>query len=85
MPVSGLVLTLDADPNHARAALAALRADDCIDVGVPVGPRLPVVTDTPDAHADRRLQDRIRSICGVEYIDVVFVHFDAPAAEGSLS
>ncbi|MHC5113016.1 MAG: hypothetical protein ACYTGP_01150 [Planctomycetota bacterium] len=85
MPVSGLVLTLAENEPAAAAAMAELMADDRVDVGAPIGRRLPVVADTPDAHADKRLHAELRDLDGVESIDVVFVHFDAHTMEESNS
>jgi nitrate reductase NapAB chaperone NapD len=78
MTISGLLITLDADPRAAETAVRALRADPRIDVGRRNGPYLPVVTDTPDRHESRRLLDDLHELAGVVNVNLVFTDLDEP-------
>lgn len=84
MPISGLVLTLSADPALAAAATAALDARPEITPGAARERWLPVALDANDDTESRALHDWLQALPGVEFVDVVYVNFEtdsvAPAA-----
>jgi len=76
MPISSLAITLSRDSALAEAARRALDTEACIEIGDRVGHRLPVVVDTVDRNEDRRVWEWLNGLDGVEFVDVVFIHFD---------
>lgn len=82
MPVSGLVLTLEADDERREGALAALRRCASIEVGERHGQRLPIVVDTESSDEDKAVWEWLRSLPGVAFVDVVCVDSSEDAAEG---
>jgi hypothetical protein len=84
MPTSGLVLTAER-PEHILPILAALAGEQSIAAGEPVGLRLPVVLDTPDKAADKRVWSWLSSLPGVVSIDVAFISWDTPMSTFGLS
>jgi hypothetical protein len=80
MSISGLRITLADDPGASESAVRALRADHRIELGERRGPCLPVVSETPDHLADRRLWRELNEHDGIVNVDVVFIHFDDEVA-----
>ena len=76
MPVSGLVVTLDADPNRARGAVTQILNHSAFDVGERCGHRLPVVLETPDRQDDKQCWQWLNDLSGVVHVDAAFIHFD---------
>jgi len=74
LAISGLVVTMD-DAGVA-SVLAALRADPRITLGPPAGVRQPVVIETAGPAEDDAVWAWLRSIPGVRFVDVAYVHFD---------
>ncbi len=76
MTVTGLVLTLSAEAFSRGRALDALRAERRVKCGEPHGLRLPVVAETGSLSEGEDLFERLRSTEGVDFVDVVSVHFE---------
>jgi nitrate reductase NapAB chaperone NapD len=76
MPISGLVVTLDREPEARDRALAALTIDPRVTCGEPQGLRLPIVTETDDLESAEDLVEALGRIPGISFVDVVSVHFD---------
>ncbi|MHC4303426.1 MAG: chaperone NapD [Planctomycetota bacterium] len=76
MPISGLLITLDDDPNASETAISTLKADPRIDVGEQRGPYLPVVADTAGKQENQRLWDELHELPGVMNVNLVFAHVD---------
>ncbi|MFL5355261.1 hypothetical protein [Archangium sp.] len=76
MPISSLVLTLDASPDRRALALAEVARDSRITLGSPVnGCWLPVVTETRSLSEGEALAESLREVPGVSFVDVVMVDF----------
>jgi hypothetical protein len=76
MPISSLVLTLDASPESRALALAAVAKDSRITVGTPLEEVwLPVVTETATLSEGEALFESLRELPGVSFVDVVMVDF----------
>ena len=76
MPISSLVLTLDASPDRRALALAEVARDARITVGAPVNECwLPVVTETGSLSEGEALAESLREVPGVSFVDVVMVDF----------
>ncbi len=81
MAVSALIVTLSEDPELAQTTLRALGRDARFTVGeTRVDRRVAVVLDTPDPAADEAAHAWLRALRGVEFVDVVLVYLDDPAA-----
>lgn len=76
MITSGLVLTLNADPNLAGQVQSALQARPEFTLGTVAQRWLPVVCEVPDVSASRDLHDWLHALPGVEFVDVVQVNFE---------
>ena len=77
---SGLVLTLEDSP-ACEAALAALNANPVFTAGERIGDRLPVALEAADAGASEQWTEWLRTLPGVEGVEVVFVHWDEAEPE----
>jgi hypothetical protein len=76
MPISSLVLTLDASPELRARALAEVARDPRVTVGPPLEERwLPVVTETRSLPEGEALAESLRELPGVSFVDVVMVDF----------
>ena len=76
MPISSLVLSLDASPQLRALALSEVARDPRITVGTPVEERwLPVVTETTSLPEGEALAESLRELAGVSFVDVVMVDF----------
>jgi hypothetical protein len=76
MPISSLVLTLDASPALRAQVLAEVARDPRIMVGTPLEERwLPVVTDTASLSEGEALAEALMELPGVSFLDVVRVDF----------
>lgn len=76
MQVSGLLLTLAHDEALAARALAAI---ECRPDLLPGGLHehwLPVAMEAADDAASRATHDWLQALPGVEFVDVVSVHFE---------
>lgn len=84
MPISGLVITLDANAALSITTLSALRADPRITCGVSKHRRVPIVTETRTLRESVELATAIQGLPGVTTVDVVSVDFsDAELAYGT--
>lgn len=85
MPTSGLVLTADR-PEELGTILEALATEPAVEAGPPVGSRLPLVVDTPDKGADKRVWEWLHRLPGVAAVDVAFIYLgeSTPAASQPL-
>ena len=81
MPVSGLLLTLNADQQLAAHTMAALSARAEFMVGEQTGRWLPVAVEAADETQSQQLHDWLTTLPGVEFVDVVSVHFTEETAE----
>jgi hypothetical protein len=76
MPISSLVLTLDASPELRARALSEVARDPRVSLGTPVEGRwLPVVTETASLSEGEVLAESLRELPGVSFVDVVMVDF----------
>lgn len=81
MPISALVLTLDARPERAAEALGWLRArvDQLhgfeLVIGVPRGDRVPAVVVTDELWQGEPAVDELLAAPGISFVDVVSVDF----------
>ncbi|MCU0681549.1 MAG: hypothetical protein MUF34_04695 [Polyangiaceae bacterium] len=75
MPITSLVLTLDARELVRHHALARLVADARVELGTANGPHLPAVLDTASAREGAELLEELLATPGVLHIDVVGVDF----------
>jgi nitrate reductase NapAB chaperone NapD len=76
MPVSGLVVTLTDDQERRDSALAAIRREPRIEIGMMEARQLAIVVDTPSGDDDRQLWQWLNSLPGVEFVDVALVGFE---------
>jgi hypothetical protein len=76
MIISGLVITLSADMALAAQVIETLRARHEFLPGQPNDRWLPVAMEAPDDAVGRHLHDWLQGLHGVEYVDVVSVHFE---------
>lgn len=77
MPVSGLVLTLSADPELSAQAISQLKARPELAPGELQDRWLPVAMETHDDAESRQLHDWLHALSGVEFVDVVYVNFES--------
>jgi hypothetical protein len=73
VPISSLVVHLNAEHSSAPTLLAALESDPRITLGERVGNRLPVVVDAADIDEAEALFTALRDDAAVAHVDVVFV------------
>lgn len=85
MPISGLLLTLSADPTLAAGVAPALAGRDDVTVGTARERWLPLALEAPDDGGCRLAHDWLRALPGVEFVDVVSVHFDDAALPAETS
>jgi hypothetical protein len=76
MPISGLLITLNADESLAAEALAAVSGREEFTPGLRHGRWLPVVMEARDDAQSRELHDGLQALAGVDFVDVVYVDFD---------
>jgi len=76
MPISGIILTLTADPDRRAVAMASLERHAMIEVGEERGLRRAVVVDSPDEETDRSVWQWLHEIDGVTFVELVSVYFD---------
>lgn len=75
MPISALVVTLDAGERARRGVLYVLSRDPRVSVGEPVGERLPVVTETVTLEESEDVAEQLLQVPGIRFVDVVSVDF----------
>jgi hypothetical protein len=80
MHTSGHVFTLCANPEIASQAKDRLVSDSPFQLGECVGTRLPAVLEAPNSIAAQHWHDWAADLPGVEYVEVVFVHWDHATA-----
>jgi hypothetical protein len=79
MPISSLVLTLDASPELRARARVEVARDPRVTVGPPLKELwLPVVTETRSLPEGEALAESLRELPGVSFVDVVMVDFSEP-------
>ena len=78
MITSGLVITLSSDAELAAHALTQLSARPEFMPGGRTDRWLPVAMEARDDSASRDLHDWLQALPGVDYVDVVSVHFEEP-------
>lgn len=81
MPISGLVVSLVSDRQLREEAIATIKAEPCIEVGVIQSQRMAIVLDTPSTDDDKRLWCWLSSLPGVVFVDVAMVAFEDPESE----
>ena len=85
MPISGLILTLNADAALAAQAVATLSTRPEFLPGARNARWLPVAMEARDDAASRDLHDWLNALPGVDFVDVVYVNFDEDEATASLT
>ena len=81
--MSGLVVTLCDDAERCERAVANISAHPAISAGAVEGRWLPIALEARDQRESRDIHDWLMALDGVEYVDVVSVHFDSPEAEAT--
>lgn len=76
MPVSGLVVTLDAPVANHSEATEALKAIPEIEIGVTAGSKLAIVVDSATKRRDQEVWNTVRELPGVIDLAVALVAFD---------
>ena len=76
MPISGLVITLSADPGQAARALSLLAAHPAVLPGERTGRWLPVAVESGNDAESRALHEWVQTLPGVEFVDVVYVNYE---------
>jgi hypothetical protein len=80
MPISSLVLTLEASPELRAHALSALAREPRLTLGTPLEERwLPVVAETDSLFEGEELCESLRELPGVSFLDVVMIDFSEEA------
>jgi len=82
MTISSLVITLVDNTLLRSQVLRSLARDARLSLGEPVGAKVPVVAETMSLEAGRRLFQDLRDEAGVEYVDVVSIHFEDESDQG---
>jgi hypothetical protein len=85
MPISGLILTLNADAELAAQAVATVSTRPEFTPGERKARWLPVAMEARDDAASRDLHDWLNALPGVDFVDVVYVNFDEDEATASLT
>lgn len=85
MPISGLILTLNADAELAAQAVATLSVRPEFMPGERNARWLPVAMEARDDAESRDLHDWLNALPGVDFVDVVYVNFDEDEATASLT
>lgn len=75
MPISGLVITLDAETCKRLQALERLASDPRLTLGTPVGSCLPVVAETRTLAEGEALVEDLGRREDIVFVDVVSVDF----------
>ncbi len=76
MPVNGLLLTLENDPDTISDVKHSIEKRPEVDAGLLSERWLPVAVDTPDARSARETHTWLESLPGVLQVDVVYVALD---------
>ncbi|MBM3840496.1 MAG: hypothetical protein FJ398_21540 [Verrucomicrobia bacterium] len=76
MITSGLVITLSSDPALADQAVAEMRTRPELTAGERHVRWLPLAMEARDDAHSRELHDWLRTLPGVEFVDVVSVNFN---------
>ena len=76
MPISAIVITLRHTAHDRDAVLAELAREPGVELGEPIGQRVPAVTETPTLREGRRLVERLLELAGVAHVDVLSVNFE---------
>lgn len=76
MPVSGLVVSLTDEPHLREAAIASIRQETRIEVGIIRSGRMAIVLDTVSTDEDKQLWHWLSSLPGVVFVDVAMVGFE---------
>jgi hypothetical protein len=79
MPISGLILTLNADAELAEQSVATVSARAEFMPGERNARWLPVAMEARDDAESRDLHDWLNALPGVDFVDVVYVNFDEDA------
>jgi nitrate reductase NapAB chaperone NapD len=74
MPISGLLITTEAPADDLL--LNTLRQIPGVELGEPIGCKLPLVTEAPSLHAARQRTEQLSQLPGVTQVDVVCVDFE---------
>lgn len=78
MPISGLMVTLSADPELAAQARVRIGERGDLEAGELQDRWLPLVADTSDDREARELHRWLETLHGVDQVDVVMVGFEEP-------
>ena len=81
--VGGVLVRLSSEPDERRAALATLVAHPSITVGDSVGRWLTLAVEARNASEGRDLHAWLGTVRGVEWVEVVSVHFEGSRDGGA--
>jgi hypothetical protein len=76
MPISGLIITLNADAELAAQAVASVSTRPEFMPGERNTRWLPVAMEARDDAESRDLHDWLNALPGVDFVDVAYVNFD---------
>ena len=84
MPVKGLLITLDEDPDRAAAAQLLMSERTEIELGELNKKWLPLVMDTPTEASSKEVYRWIEALDGVYFVDTVFSGVDGPVESAKI-
>lgn len=80
MPISGLIITLQAEPATHGSVVARLRTRHELTLGELTDRWLPAALETNDDAESREIHDWLMALPGVAFVDVVSVNFEGTTA-----
>lgn len=78
--IGGLLVRLSEEPELRARAVAALRGHAGLLLGEESGPWLPLALEAEGPRASRDLHEWILAVPGVQFVEVVAVHFESDFA-----
>ncbi|MFT5303488.1 MAG: nitrate reductase NapAB chaperone NapD [Mariniblastus sp.] len=82
--ISSLIARLNVDARPLAATISEIESQPGIEIGELVDNRLlPVTLESPGSHEMENTTRLIQSLTGVDFVDVVYVHFDEPVIPGA--
>ncbi len=83
--VGGVLVRLADDPAHRQAALTTLAEHPAITLGEAIGDWWTLAVEAENASEGRDLHSWIATVPGVDWVEVVSVHFEGMAEEAGPS
>jgi len=76
MPISGLVVSLTADPKLREQATSTIASDPRVEVGTTTTQQVAIVVETSSSVEDRQFWQWLNDLPGVCFVTVAFVGFE---------